>query len=58
VEPGDVIVADDDGVMVVPQAIAGEVARRAKLIQDRDRPGRREGYEALGLPPDETVELP
>ena len=55
VEPGDVIVADDDGVMVVPQAIADEVARRAKLIQDKDRPGRQQSYEALGLPPDGTV---
>ena len=55
VEPGDAIVADDDGVMVVPQGVADEVARRAKLIQDKDRPGRRASYEALGLPLDETV---
>ena len=56
VEPGDVVVADDDGVVVVPQASADEVARRAKLIQDKDRPGRRKGYEALGLPLDDTVQ--
>jgi regulator of RNase E activity RraA len=55
VRPGDVIVADDDGVMVVPQEIADEVARRAKPIQDKDRPGRRRAYEKLGLPLDETV---
>jgi len=56
VEPGDAVVADDDGVIVVPQAIADEVARRARLIQDKDRPGRRKGYEALGLPLDDTVQ--
>ena len=57
VECGDVIIADDDGVVAVPQAVADEVARRARLIQAKDRPGRRAGYEALGLPLDETVEL-
>jgi regulator of RNase E activity RraA len=56
VRPGDAIVADDDGVVVVPQGIAEEVARRAKLIQDKDRPGRRRAYGKLGLPLDETVE--
>ena len=55
VRPGDVIVADDDGVVVVPQEHADEVARRAQLIQTKDRPGRRRGYEALGLPLDDTV---
>jgi len=55
VHPGDAIVADDDGVVVVPQEIAAEVARRAKLIQDKDRPGRRRAYGKLGLPMDATV---
>jgi regulator of RNase E activity RraA len=55
VRPGDAIVADDDGVVVVPQEIAAEVARRAKLIQDKDRPGRRRAYGKLGLSLDETV---
>jgi hypothetical protein len=40
---------------VVSQEAADEVSRRAKLIQDKDRPGRRSSYEKLGLPPDETV---
>jgi regulator of RNase E activity RraA len=55
VNPGDVIVADDDGVVVVPQDIADDVARRAELIQEKDKPGRRAGYENLGMPLDDTV---
>ena len=30
--------------------------RRAKRIQDKDRPGRRENYKKLGLPLDKTVQ--
>lgn len=56
VKNGDVIIADDDGVVVVPQEVADEVARRAKQVQDKDRPGRRRNYEKLGLPLDETVQ--
>ena len=55
VRTGDLVVADDDGVVVVPREIADEAARRAELIQAKDRPGRKAGYEKLGLPIDETV---
>jgi regulator of RNase E activity RraA len=55
VRTGDLVVADDDGVVIVPQEIAAEVVDRARRIQDADRPGRREGYAKLGLPLDETV---
>lgn len=55
VRAGDLVVADDDGVMVVPHEIAAEAMDRARRIQDADRPGRREGYAKLGLPLDETV---
>lgn len=55
VRAGDLVVADDDGVMVVPHEIAEEVVDRARRIQDADRPGRREGYARLGLPFDDTV---
>ena len=55
VRPGDLVVADDDGVMVVPFELADEAIDRAQRIQDADRPSRREGYLKLGLPLDETV---
>jgi regulator of RNase E activity RraA len=54
--PGDVVVADGDGVVVVPRAVAAEVARYARGILDGDKEGRRELYRDLGLPPDPSVE--
>ena len=57
VEPGDVILADGDGVVVVPQDIAAEVARRAKLILDKDKVARARLYEQMGWEPDETVTI-
>jgi regulator of RNase E activity RraA len=55
VRVGDLVVADDDGVIVIPEAIANEVVDRARRIQEVDRPDRRDGYAKLGLPFDETV---
>ena len=55
VEPGDIIVADGDGVIVVPRAKAKEVAEYAKTILDGDKAGRRNLYKQLGLPPDDSV---
>jgi regulator of RNase E activity RraA len=57
VRPGDGIVADDDGVIVVPHEDAEEVAKRAWLVQDKDRRMRRAFYEKLGMPDDDTVQL-
>ncbi|HUS73148.1 MAG TPA: RraA family protein [Sedimentisphaerales bacterium] len=55
VEPGDVIVADGDGVIVVPRAKAKEVAEYAKATIESDKAGRRQLYKKLGLPPDDSV---
>jgi 4-hydroxy-4-methyl-2-oxoglutarate aldolase len=55
VHPGDVVVADGDGVIVVPRKAALEVARIATDVLKRDIAARRSHYEALGMPPDSTV---
>ncbi|NLF31310.1 MAG: RraA family protein [Planctomycetes bacterium] len=55
VYPGDVVVADGDGVIVVPQALARDVARYARRELDKDKTGRRKLYEQVGLPLDDTV---
>ena len=55
VTPGDMVVADDDGVIVVPQGIAADVARCARQELDADKRSRRAIYESLGRPLDDTV---
>ncbi len=56
VYPGDVIVADGDGVIVVPREKAIAVAQIARTIYDGDQKSRLGHYKKLGIPPDFTVE--
>lgn len=53
--PGDVVVADGDGVIVVPRRIAPEVAAYARAVLEKDKNGRKSLYESLGMPMDQTV---
>ncbi len=54
--PGDVVVADGDGVIVVPRAKAAIVAGYAREILVKDKGARKDLYKKTGLPPDKSVE--
>jgi 4-hydroxy-4-methyl-2-oxoglutarate aldolase len=53
--PGDVVVGDGDGVVVVPRSVAAQVAKYASEILFGDKAGRKGLYESLGRPLDKTV---
>jgi regulator of RNase E activity RraA len=57
VYPGDLIVADGDGVLVVPRERALEVGKIAREIHIDDEKSRAARYRRLGIPLDETVKV-
>jgi regulator of RNase E activity RraA len=55
VVPGDISVADCDGVIVVPRSKAEAVAKYTRKIMEGDKEGRRDLYKKLKLKEDESV---
>ncbi|MFW5985177.1 MAG: RraA family protein [Halanaerobiaceae bacterium] len=55
VNPGDVVVADGDGVIVVPRDKAFAVAKWAHGELENDKKGRKQLYKELGMELDDTV---
>ncbi len=53
--PGDIVVADADGVIVVPRNVAEQVAKFARDILSNDKSARKQLYEKLEIPKDKTV---
>jgi regulator of RNase E activity RraA len=57
VYPGDLVVADGDGVIVVPREHAQTVAEIAWEIADGDKRSRQAKYDAAGLETDFTLDI-
>ncbi len=56
IRPGDILVADGDGVVCVPREFAKPVAEFAHEILSKDKKGRKALYQQLGMPLDKTVQ--
>jgi len=55
VNPGDIVCADDDGVLVIPRDRAEEVVAIAEAVLKADQVKRAQHYKDLGYEPDETL---
>ena len=55
VYPGDVVVADGDGVIVVPRQHALQVGKLARQINEGDEKSRGQRFQRLGIPLDSTI---
>lgn len=56
VKPGDLVVADGDGAIVVPQDVIDDVLKYAIQESENDRRDRKMLFDRLGIPHDESVE--
>jgi regulator of RNase E activity RraA len=56
VYPGDIVIADGDGVIVVPRKVANDVAKYAWQEASADKKARKQLYIDLGMKLDKTVE--
>jgi regulator of RNase E activity RraA len=55
VNPGDIVCADDDGVLVIPRNRVEEVIEIANAVLKDDQIKRAQHYKDLGYEPDETL---
>lgn len=57
VNPGDLVIADGDGVIVVPKDVVFDVAKYAAQEMNNDKPWRKYLYVKAGLPIDDSVDV-